>query len=84
MQPDFSRRSRPDPLDTHPPGSRLRLEEILDDLRRQARDRERAGYDGHNRHSGIVTMRRLKIRRLRRWWNRVTMQWVVRGPRSPD
>ena len=84
MQPDSSRRSRPDSPDGPPPGSRLSLEEILGDLRQQARDRERAGYDGHNRHSGIVTMRRLKIRRLRRWWNRVTMQWVVRGPRLPD
>ena len=31
---------------------------------------ERQGYDGHNRHSGLVTMHRLSLRRLRRRWNR--------------
>lgn len=48
----------------------LDREEQLIRLWRQHLDFERQGYDGHNRRSGLVTMRRLSLRRLRRRWNR--------------
>jgi hypothetical protein len=48
----------------------LEREEQLIRIWRQHLDFERQGYDGHNRRSGLVTMRRLSLRRLRRRWNR--------------
>lgn len=39
------------------------------DLREQYKEYMRAGYDGHNRHSGLTTMGDLRTRRSRRSWN---------------
>lgn len=50
-------------------------QEILSDLRRQHQSFEREGYDGHNRRSGLTTMHRLAMRRLRRRWHRFLTQW---------
>ena len=52
--------------------------EMLADLRRQAVENLRAGYDGHNRHSQHVTMAKLRVRARRRVMNRV-MAEIARG-----
>ena len=49
---------------------------ILISLRRQHTVFERSGYDGHNRRSGLVTMRRIRSRRLRRHWKRRLASWT--------
>ena len=46
------------------------------DLRRQHKAFLRIVYDGHNRHSGLTTMHRLALRRLRRAWNRRLAAWT--------
>lgn len=45
-------------------------------LRRQHRDFERTGYDGHNRRSGLVPMRRYRMRRRRRQASRRLRTWL--------
>jgi hypothetical protein len=47
-------------------------------LRAQHKLFERSGYDGHSRHSGLVTTRRLNLRHQRRYWHRMLRGWV--GP----
>lgn len=48
----------------------IRLEREAD-LKIQRQIFEKSKYDGHNRNSGITTMRDLGIRRTRRRWHRV-------------
>ena len=48
----------------------------LSDIRRQSRDFEREGYDGHNRRSGFTTMRELSHRRIRRQMNQLLRKTV--------
>lgn len=51
-----------------------------DDLRRQHRWFLRmVVYDGHNRHGGLTTMHRLRLRRLRRIWRRRLTDMVLAG-----
>ena len=46
------------------------------ELRRQHRQSLRAGYDGHNRRSGLVTMDTLRGRRRRRRIHRILNLWA--------
>jgi hypothetical protein len=48
-------------------------DQILESMRRQHKEFEREGYDGHNRRSGLTTMRRISLRCWRRTWNRRMM-----------
>jgi|GEM_PF-2695671 len=47
----------------------------LRDLRQQHLLFLREGYDGHNRRSGLTSMRRLALRRARRIWHRRMVAW---------
>jgi hypothetical protein len=51
-------------------------------LRSQHRDWEHAGYDGHNRHSGLTRMSTLRGRRVRRRVRR-SLAWLARGWNPP-
>lgn len=48
--------------------ARLELDRLVE-LRKQHEEFSRIKYDGHNRHSGITSMRDLNTRRSRRTWN---------------
>ena len=80
MQADIARPADPVWPAQRRDDAELRPDEVVADLRRQSRERERRGYDGHNRRSSLVTMHRLKLRRSRRWWNRIAAAWVRRDP----
>jgi hypothetical protein len=60
------------------PDARLR------DLRQQHLLFLREGYDGHNRRSGLVSMRRLALRRARRSWHRRMIAWCRSWDRDYD
>ena len=77
MQADIAHPARPTRLQSD---AELHPDEIVAELRRQSRERERQGYDGHNRRSSLVTMHRLKLRRSRQWWNHIAAAWVRRVP----
>ena len=51
------------------------------ELREQREDFERRRYDGHNRHSGMVTMSDLGMRRSRRVWH-LRMSQIVKDWRE--
>jgi len=47
-------------------------------LFQQHREWSRGGYDGHNRHSGLTPMSRLRGRRMRRRMRR-SLAWLARA-----
>jgi hypothetical protein len=49
---------------------------MYQDLLRQHHKFERTGYDGHRRHSGLITMHRLAMRRARRVWRQRLTIWA--------
>lgn len=51
--------------------------EMETDLRQQHKEFLKEGYNGHNRHSGIITIGDLKNRRYRREWNRWMRETVI-------
>lgn len=53
--------------------------DVIAELRRQRRKFEIEGPMAHNRRGGILTMRRIRVRRWRRAWNR--RLHTMTGPR---
>lgn len=53
------------------------------DMRKQHKEFERSGYNGHNIRSGLTTMHDLNTRRLRRVWNE-RMKTIVKVWNHPD
>lgn len=58
----------------------MNIESVRDsDLLQQHKEFDReGGYDGHNRHSGIITMHDLGMRRSRRRWRMIMREMARR------